>query len=201
MCAAISEDGMVERRSLLGSYNAAHLIVFLNEIEQACQGEGVKGSPMSLCGTMSGFRPIPGSWPQTPILSFLQHYWENKFSMEVEGVRSPSPWTCHPPSGHGWCMRRHQCRPMSSLDLPCQNIFPQCMNNEDIHCDVDENLWPNSFNFLHLITDSTPMLQLYLKNTFFCMNDCRRCLHWSHLWLNIGKILWKCYLCQFCWVM
>ena len=41
MCAAISEDGVVGRRSLFGSYNAAHLNVFLNEIEQACQGEGV----------------------------------------------------------------------------------------------------------------------------------------------------------------
>ncbi|XP_041759173.1 uncharacterized protein LOC121586508 [Coregonus clupeaformis] len=41
ICTAISEDGVVERRPLLGSYNAAHLIVFLNEIEQACQGEGV----------------------------------------------------------------------------------------------------------------------------------------------------------------
>lgn len=30
ICAAIAEDGMVGRRSLLGSYNTAHLIVFLN---------------------------------------------------------------------------------------------------------------------------------------------------------------------------
>lgn len=44
MCAAISEDGVVGRRPLLGSYNAAHLIEFLNEIEPACQG--IKGSPM-----------------------------------------------------------------------------------------------------------------------------------------------------------
>ena len=42
MCAAISEDGVVGRRPLLGSYGlAAHLIEFLNEIEPACQGEGV----------------------------------------------------------------------------------------------------------------------------------------------------------------
>jgi hypothetical protein len=38
MCAAISVVGY---RAFLGSYNAAHPIVFLNEIEQACQGEGV----------------------------------------------------------------------------------------------------------------------------------------------------------------
>ncbi|XP_044040386.1 uncharacterized protein LOC122870302 [Siniperca chuatsi] len=41
MCAAISEDGVVGRRPSLSSYNAAHLIEFLNEIEPACQGEGV----------------------------------------------------------------------------------------------------------------------------------------------------------------
>lgn len=41
MCAAISEDGVIGRRPLLGSYNAAHLIEFLNEIKPACQGEGV----------------------------------------------------------------------------------------------------------------------------------------------------------------
>ncbi|XP_034149524.1 uncharacterized protein LOC114839618 [Esox lucius] len=37
MCAAISEDGVLGRRPLLGSYNATHLIEFLNEIELACQ--------------------------------------------------------------------------------------------------------------------------------------------------------------------
>ncbi len=41
MCAAISEDGVIGRRPLLVSYNAAHLIEFLNEIDPACQGEGV----------------------------------------------------------------------------------------------------------------------------------------------------------------
>jgi hypothetical protein len=41
MSAALSKDGVVGRKPLLGSYNTAHLIVFLNDIEQACQGEGV----------------------------------------------------------------------------------------------------------------------------------------------------------------
>ncbi len=30
MCTAISEDGVIGRRPLLGSYNAAHFIEFLN---------------------------------------------------------------------------------------------------------------------------------------------------------------------------
>ena len=41
MCAAISEESVVGCRPLLESYNAAHVIVFLNEIKQACQGEVV----------------------------------------------------------------------------------------------------------------------------------------------------------------
>ena len=41
MCAAIAEDDVIGRRPLLGSYNAVYFIVFLNEIEQAYEGEGV----------------------------------------------------------------------------------------------------------------------------------------------------------------
>jgi len=41
MGAAISEDGAVGCWLLFGSFNAAHLIEFLSEIELACQGEGV----------------------------------------------------------------------------------------------------------------------------------------------------------------
>ncbi len=33
---------------------------------------------------------------------------------------------------------------MAGLDLPCQKIFfPRYLTNENIHYDVDENLWPN----------------------------------------------------------
>ncbi len=37
---------------------------------------------------------------------------------------------------------------MSGLYLPYQNIFfsPRCLTNENIHYDVDENLWPNPQN-------------------------------------------------------
>lgn len=30
-----------------------------------------------------------------------------------------------------------------------KRFFLRCMNNEDIHCDVDENLWPNAQDRLH----------------------------------------------------
>ena len=39
MYTAISEDGVAGCRALLGSYNAAQLVVFLKEIEQTCVGQ------------------------------------------------------------------------------------------------------------------------------------------------------------------
>ncbi len=29
-----------------------------------------------------------------------------------------------------------------------RRFFPRCLNNEDIHCDVDENIWPNVEDWL-----------------------------------------------------
>ncbi len=39
---------------------------------------------------------------------------------------------------------------MSGLYLPCQIIFfpPRSLTNENIHYDVDENLWPNPQNMV-----------------------------------------------------
>jgi len=31
---------------------------------------------------------------------------------------------------------------MSSMDLTCQKVFPK-VHEHNIHCDVNENLWPN----------------------------------------------------------
>ena len=40
-CAAISEDGVVGRRPRIGSYNAALLVTFLDELNQVCGADGV----------------------------------------------------------------------------------------------------------------------------------------------------------------
>ncbi|XP_051512028.1 uncharacterized protein LOC127416624 [Myxocyprinus asiaticus] len=82
MCAAISEDGVVGHRPLLGSYYTAHLIEFLNEIEPACQGEGhlcncvgqcqvppCRGGSSMVSGPSLIHDPLPA-----PILSFPQPY-------------------------------------------------------------------------------------------------------------------------------
>ncbi len=121
MCAATSENGVIGRRPLLGSYNAAHLIEFLKEIELACQGEGVTyvivWDNVRGCSSMvSGPSPIHDPLPAF-IFSFPQPYW-GFFSQ-------PIPWACHPPSGHGWGMWWHQCSPMSSMDSPCQKFFSE----------------------------------------------------------------------------
>ena len=41
MCAAISEDGVVGRSPRIGSYNAALLVGFLDELSQVCSADGV----------------------------------------------------------------------------------------------------------------------------------------------------------------
>ncbi len=129
MCAAISEDGVVGCRPVLGSYNTEHLIDFLNELEQACQGNlcyrvgQYQFPPCRACSGMVSGTLV--SWPTPfPILSFPQPNWGILLYMEVESVWSPSPWACHPSSSHGWSLWRYNCRAMSSLDSSCQKVFP-----------------------------------------------------------------------------
>ena len=77
--------------------------------------------------------------------SLLDTVWGIFLHMEVEGTvydRHPHE-TSHPSPGHGWRMQWHHCRPVSGLDSPCRRFFPRCLANENIHCDGDENLWPN----------------------------------------------------------
>ena len=41
LCAAITEDGVVGRWPRIGSYNAALLVTFLDELNQVCGADGV----------------------------------------------------------------------------------------------------------------------------------------------------------------
>ena len=153
MCAAISEDGVLGRRPLLGSYNAAHLIEFLNEIELACQGEGV--TYVIVWDNVSFHHAeVVQAWFQTHprfMTLYLPPY--SPFLNPIE--ESFSAW--------GWKVYdRHpleRATLLQAMDDACDDInvdqcqawirhakrfFPRCLNNENIHCDVDENLWPNA---------------------------------------------------------
>jgi hypothetical protein len=147
ICAAIYEDGVVGRRLLLGSYNAAHLIVFLNSIEQTCQGEGdtyvivrhnIRFHPAEVVQTCFRNHPSPHTLLFSTLLTrFLQHgggkctiaipmsvpssFWPWDEACDDINADHCQAWICH-----------------------VKRFFPRCMNNRDIHCDVDENLWPNA---------------------------------------------------------
>ncbi len=144
MCAATSENGVIGRRPLLGSYNAAHLIEFLKEIELACQGEGVT-YVIVWDNVRFHHAEVVQAWFQAhprfmtlylpPFFSFPQPYWGFFLSQSLERATL-----------------------LQAMDEACDDIsvvqcqawirhaksfFPRYMNNDDIHCDVDENLWPN----------------------------------------------------------
>ncbi len=76
----------------------------------------------------------------TPYSSFLTVTdWRVFFHMEVEGFSIGSSQTSPSSPGHRWCLQW----PISGLYSPYQNIFSKILANENIHYDVDENLWPN----------------------------------------------------------
>lgn len=133
MCAAISEDGVVGCRPVLGSYNTEHLIVFFK-----WTGAGLSGRRHRLCccvgqcqlppctagsGMVSNTSSLHDPLSST-IFPFPQPNWGILLYMEVEGVWSPSPWACLPSSSHVWSLWWYNCWAMSSLDSSCQEIFP-----------------------------------------------------------------------------
>ncbi|KAL3972979.1 myogenic factor 5 [Sarotherodon galilaeus] len=152
MCAAISEDGVVGCRPVLGSYNTEHLIIFLNELEQACQGEDIvyvvvwdNVSFHHAQLVQEWFQPHPRF-----MTLYLPPY--SPFLNPIEEFFSTWRWKVYD---------RHPHEHVSLLQAMCEacgditaeqckawirharRFFPRWLNNKDIHCDVDENLWPD----------------------------------------------------------
>ncbi len=54
-----------------------------------------------------------------------------------------------------------------------KGFFPRCMNNDDIHCDVNENLWPNDQDRLDpnecnvCVCTKCYVFYFYLVNLFY----------------------------------
>ncbi|XP_034147992.1 uncharacterized protein LOC117594488 [Esox lucius] len=153
MWAAISEDGVLGRRPLLGSYNATHLIVFLNEIELACQGEGVTYVIVWDNVSFHHAEVVQACFQTHPRFMTLYLPPYSPFLNPIEGFFSAWRWKVYD---------RHpleRATLLQAMDDACDDInvdqcqawirhakrfFPRCLNNENIHCDVDENLWPNA---------------------------------------------------------
>ncbi|KAJ8008780.1 hypothetical protein DPEC_G00081970, partial [Dallia pectoralis] len=134
MCAAISEDGVVGRR-------------------QTCQGEGV--TYVIVWDNVSFHHAeVVQAWFQARprfMTLYLPPY--SPFLNPIEELFSAWRWKVYDRQP------LERATLLQAMDYACEDInvdqcqawirhakrfFPRCLNNEDIHCDVDENLWPNA---------------------------------------------------------
>lgn len=125
MCAAISEDGVVGRRPHIGPYNAALLVTSLEELDQVCRAEGV--TYVTVWDNVRFHRAhVVQAWFQAHAqftTLYLPPY--SPFLNPIEEFFS------------AWRWKVHDRQVLEGL------ANPRCLANENIHCDVDENLWPN----------------------------------------------------------
>ncbi|XP_055062950.2 uncharacterized protein [Misgurnus anguillicaudatus] len=152
MCAAISKDGVVGRRPRIGSYNAALLIAFLEELNQVCRADGVT-YVVVWDNVQFHHAGMVQAWfqahPQFCTL-YLPPY--SPFLNPIEEFFSTWRWKVYDRHPH------EQATLLQAMDDACNDItadqcqawirharrlFQRCLANENIHCDVDENLWPN----------------------------------------------------------
>ncbi len=125
-----------------------------------CDFEGPHSKISAMGPEFLAMLPSP-SPPYSPFLTVTQlrsfsPHGGGRFSIGSSQTSLSSP-------GYRWCI---QC-PMSGLYSPYQKIFfPRCLTNEDIHYDVDENLWPKSTRqgLIKHIESS----EEHYKLTFYC---------------------------------
>lgn len=152
MCATISEDGVVGRRPHIGPYNAALLVTFLDELDQVCRAEGVT-YVIVWDNVRFHHAHVVQAWFQAHAqftILYLPPY--SPFLNPIEEFFSAWRWKVHDRHPH------EQVTLLQAMDDACNDItadqcqawirharrfFPRCLANENIHCDVDENLWPN----------------------------------------------------------
>ncbi|XDV31835.1 hypothetical protein PO909_002784 [Leuciscus waleckii] len=160
MCAAISENGVATHIPSLGPYNTQKLPIFLDRLHFDLIPENERGlvrphlpqyviewdnvnfhhGPLIRAWFTSHPRMVVFLPPYSPFLNPIEEYF--------------SAWR--------WRMYEHWAQDQRSLlhaiDAGCEDItgdqcrgwlrharhfFPRCIARENIHCDVDENLWPD----------------------------------------------------------
>ncbi len=161
ICAAISSYGVIHRHVTLGPYNTAHLIMFLNALQEALlrreqRGDEQAEHPMYVViwDNVNFHRgPRIHEWfennprfinvclpPYSPFLNPIEEF----FSAWRWKVYDRNPYA--------------QENLIQSMDAACDNIgveaiqgwirhakgfFPRCLARDRIACDVDEVLWPD----------------------------------------------------------
>lgn len=119
MCAALSSDGLLLHKPLIGPYNTERLISFLDDLHNHLVPVGARGPrARNTFVVFSAWRWKVYDHSPHDLLSLLDAM--------TAGCGDVSPEACQ-----GWI--RHSKR-----------FFPRCIAREDIRCDVDENMWPNA---------------------------------------------------------
>lgn len=160
MCAALSNDGVLLHKPLIGPYNTERLISFLDDLHNRlvpAEERGAGNSPTFVvvwdnvafhhsAAVTDWFAAHPRMLvlflpPYSPFLNPIEEFfsaWRWKVydhrphdQMSLLDAMNAGCGVISPEDCQGWI--RHSRR-----------YFPRCIAREDIRCDVDENLWPNA---------------------------------------------------------
>ena len=143
MCTAISSDGFLLHKPLIGPYNTKHLISFLGDLygrlclygrwgkgcseaksANVCYCMGQCGISPLLCSHRVVYSPsLDGVTFPPSLLSIPQPHRGIIFLMEVEGLWPPSTWLNVPPGRNECWITGHICRRLPGMDQACQKIL------------------------------------------------------------------------------
>ncbi|KAL3973664.1 NLR family CARD domain-containing protein 3 [Sarotherodon galilaeus] len=126
MCAAISTDGLLLHRPLIGPYNTERLLAFLHDLYGRVPTFIIVWDNVAFHHS----RAVTEWFAAHPRMEslFLPPY--SPFLNPIEEFFSSWRWKISAEDCQGWI--RH-----------ARRFFPRCIALDDIRCDVDENLWPN----------------------------------------------------------
>ncbi|KAI7799111.1 hypothetical protein IRJ41_018416, partial [Triplophysa rosa] len=159
MCAALSNDGLLLHKPLIGPFNTERLISFLNDLHNQRVPAEERRRGASNCPTFivvwdrvafhhsAAVTDWFAAHPRMSVL-FLPPYLN-----PIEEFFSAWRWKVYDHHPHDQMTLLEEmnagCGDISPED--CQGwirhsrrYFPRCIAREDIRCDVDENLWPNA---------------------------------------------------------
>ena len=127
-------------------------ITFLDELNQVCRADGmtyvIVWDNVRFHHAQNGASMVSGPTtinlpPCTYLHTLLSLTRLRNFSPHGGGRYMIGALTNQPPISMPWMRHAMTSRQTSVWPGFAQRFFPRSLANENIHCDVDENLWPN----------------------------------------------------------
>ncbi|KAL4008589.1 hypothetical protein ACER0C_002441 [Sarotherodon galilaeus] len=148
MCAAISTDGLLLHRPLIGPYNTERLLAFLHDLYGRVPTFIIVWDNVAFHHS----RAVTEWFAAHPRMEslFLPPY--SPFLNPIEEFFSSWRWKVYDHHPHDQMSlldaMNAGCLEISAEDCQgwirhARRFFPRCIALDDIRCDVDENLWPN----------------------------------------------------------